>query len=249
MSAGTGLYPIAGERRWAPSVNGTDIKPAPFKHHLIRSDTSEEEYREASSTTGVSDDRDNLLALLMRPDILWEETHEGSSATLASVYLENFIAPLKMERPLREADELTKELSRLFLAAKDETFEDGMETAFSRALQLLIEKHRDAAVDALTQLIVGGEVSPAVASEALRWLGYMEDAATHAKRRRLLERCLNDPSSRVRDGAILGLAFMDDPQAIHCLKMAIEREAIGELKEDMEQVLAQLEDRAQCRSF
>jgi hypothetical protein len=53
----------------------------------------------------------------------------------------------------------------------------------------------------------------------------------------------------VRDGATLGLASLNDPQAITPLKQAIEREQIGELREDMQQVLDQLENICPGHSF
>jgi HEAT repeat protein len=57
----------------------------------------------------------------------------------------------------------------------------------------------------------------------------------------LLESSIFRSSARVRDGAALGLAFLDDPHAIPYLKRAIENEKYSELREDMQMVLAQLE--------
>ena len=48
--------------------------------------------------------------------------------------------------------------------------------------------------------------------------------------------------ARIRDGALLGLSFLDDAHAVSYLKRAIEREGIEELRGDMKQVLEQLEN-------
>jgi hypothetical protein len=64
----------------------------------------------------------------------------------------------------------------------------------------------------------------------------------------LLERSLGSRSSRIRDGAVLGLAFLDDAAAIPYLRQVIDREPVKELRADMEQVLAQLESSLRCHS-
>lgn len=130
----------------------------------------------------------------------------------------------------------------LFAEAQDESFEDGMESEFSRKLLLLLNQYSDVAVEILVYLIIGERVNPAVAAEALRWIGRVNDSSSHRRRRWLLERALTSPHSRVRDGAVLGLAFMDDPTAIPSLRYAIEHEKIDMLRQDMSQVLEQLEE-------
>ena len=77
--------------------------------------------------------------------------------------------------------------------------------------------------------------------DAMRWLGHAHDLSTHKERLNLLQQGLCYPSVRVRDGAALGLASLDDPRAISSLKQAIGCERVGELKTDMIQVLEQLE--------
>jgi len=130
-------------------------------------------------------------------------------------------------------------ISRL---AREELFEDGVESDFSRELVSVIENHGNAAVKALSELILGEEVDAEVASETLRWLGQIEHPETYDFRLWSLEQSLYCSSARVRDGAALGLAFLDDPRAILFLRDAIQRELYPELREDMEQILEQLEN-------
>ena len=146
-------------------------------------------------------------------------------------------------------EELKKRLEVAFRWAKDIQFEDGMENEFSRELLSLMERHENSAVDAVGELILSENVSPAVASEALRWLGGMDDATTYQKRLWLLEKCLFSSSPVVRDGAVVGVASMDDPSAIPYLRKARDKEPLNDLRKDMGQVLEQLQETLECRSY
>lgn len=143
--------------------------------------------------------------------------------------------------PHETLDSLYSKLEAIFWAAKGEYFEDGLESEFTRQLNYIVKKYGNEAMEAITCLIVYEKVNLEVAGEALRWLGRIEHPESYEYRRWLLERSLGLNSTRVRDGAILGLSSMDDKHAIPYIKQAIEREQCAELKVDMEQVLEQLE--------
>ena len=143
-------------------------------------------------------------------------------------------------------EEIDQKIEALFEAAKEQVFEDGMESEFSKELVSLVKKYGNAAMKVIADLIIYEKINAEVASEALRWLGRMDHPASYSYRLWLLERSLRCSSARVRDGAVLGLASLDDPHAITHLKEAIQREECNELREDMEQVLAQLESTHQC---
>jgi hypothetical protein len=137
--------------------------------------------------------------------------------------------------------EISRKIAALFEAAKDQYFEDGMESEFSKGLIALVEAYGSMAVHELAYLILFEKVNAEVASEALRWMGNMPHSVSFPFRLWLLERSLLCSSSMVRDGAILGLASLDDPRAIPYIKRAMEREQCEELRKNMEQVLVQLE--------
>lgn len=139
------------------------------------------------------------------------------------------------------SDDLYSKIEAIFWTAKGELFEDGMETPFSHQLNSFVQKYSNDGLDAIVCLIIYEKVDPEVAGEALRWLGRIDHRESYEFRRWLLERSLSLSSTRVRDGAILGLASMDDKHAIPYLKDAIEKEQCSELKSDMESVLEQLE--------
>ena len=141
----------------------------------------------------------------------------------------------------REPADVYSSLEGLCHQAQEENFQDGFDSAFSSALIKAIKLHGDAAVEALAHLIVYERISPSVASEALRWLGKMENPRTYEYRLWLLQRSLFCTSPIVRDGAALGLASLGDVRGITALKNAIERERLRELCNDMTVTLRSLQ--------
>ncbi len=142
---------------------------------------------------------------------------------------------------LINSDWLDKQANSIFIGAKEEIFEDGMESDFSRNLSEFIASFGHFAMETIIPVILSERTNTEVASEAFRVLGRLNHKTTYRDRLWLLERGLYSDSARIRDGAVLGLAFLNDPLAIAPLKFAIERERIPELRQDMEQVLDQLE--------
>ena len=130
----------------------------------------------------------------------------------------------------------------IFQNARELQFEDGIETEFSREMIALVKAYGPMSRDILARLFEDKRMSPEVLSEALRWLGRMDDERSYETRLWLLERGLTSPAALVRDGATLGLASMDDPRAIPYLSDAIHSEKLTELRKDMGQVLAQLKN-------
>ena len=136
---------------------------------------------------------------------------------------------------------LEQQVDSMFAFAREEFFEDGMESTFSRELISLVEHHGERIMPLLSKAILGGRVNAEVAAEALIWLDEISDPLTYDSRLLLLQKGLRAYSARVRDGAIIGLASLDDPRAIKSIERAIGREQIDELREDMQQVLEQLQ--------
>jgi DNA-binding NarL/FixJ family response regulator len=139
------------------------------------------------------------------------------------------------------AIEVSKEIRTLFQASMEEIFEEGMESEFSKEFVSIVKRHGAQAIIFLRHMIFSGSVNEELASEALRWLGRLDDPLTYNNRLHLLEEALSHPSARIRDAASLGLAALDDLHALPYLKQAIEQEIYVELREDMAQVVAQLE--------
>ena len=132
-------------------------------------------------------------------------------------------------------------VAELFELAEEQSFEDGMESDFSRDLVSLITKYGDLAMSEIAYLVTYDRVDREVASEALRWLGRIDDPSTHDSRLWVLRQGLTCKSPLVRDGAALGLASIRDAKAVQCLREAVERETIAELRYDLQAILEGLE--------
>lgn len=139
------------------------------------------------------------------------------------------------------AREAEQRIELLLTSARDEAFEDGVESEFSRGLTDAVRLYGLDAVKAIGRFLTTGKANAEVAGEALRRLGMMEDNSTHVARRKLLEGCLISESAGIRDAAALGLSFMDDPKSIGALEKSVAREKCQELREDLVRVLDQLE--------
>lgn len=236
---------VAGTALWAE-------KPQKFKRFFwnIQSGSAIYSQYESFEIEGVQEPETRLFEFTSWSEEL-PETREGysSSQTQSSreiiggstIVLQTAIWSSSSTLPLDNPVKVDQEIELLFDRAKEEVFEDGMESEFSRGLISYIRKYGNAAIATLERLIVTEQVNAEVASEAMRWLGHINHSITYRSRLYLLERSLHNSSARVRDGAGLGLAFLDDPHAIPYLKQAIEREQYLELRYDLEQVVIQLD--------
>ena len=145
--------------------------------------------------------------------------------------------------------QLKNRVEVLFRSARNVQFEDGMENEFSKEFIRYIERYGNLAIDTIAETILAEDVSPTVASEALRWLAEVDEFSSYQKRLWLLERSLYCSSAVVRDGAVLGLAALDNPHAISFLKSARDQESVSDLRRDMDQVLEQLQETLECHSY
>jgi len=150
---------------------------------------------------------------------------------------------LKPRKPavLSNESALSVQVRGLIELAKDEVFEDGIESEFVKGLSALVKTHRERGLSVLMNTIEKEETNAEITTEVLLWLGRLTDPSSHDERLKLLERFLQNASARVRDAASTALASMDDPKALPALKVAIECENVSDLRKDMQRVLVQLE--------
>ena len=136
--------------------------------------------------------------------------------------------------------ELTRYIRELFEQGASEFFEDGMHSGFSRSLLAAIRQNGRETLRAVADYFLEADASPDVLSEALRWLGEIKDTYTFRERWLILEQSLRHESPRVRDGAVIGFATLDDPRARTLMTEAARTERIAEIRRLMEQVVDQL---------
>lgn len=133
--------------------------------------------------------------------------------------------------------------------AREEWFEDGVESKFSRALSTLVFGYGDAAIAAVESFVLSPSSNIEIAVEAAQWLGEVAHHESHRYRRTLLERLLlTAPSTRLRHGAAAGLAAMDEPSLLPVLLEARDRESNRRLRHYLELVVDQLERTRACLS-
>lgn len=142
-------------------------------------------------------------------------------------------------RDIPDSD-LGDDIGAIFRDADDEIFHDGMDSEFSRRLRDAIARHSNAAIEMIETLLHDPKSNTEASEEALRVLGDIEDARTHAARLALLLRALESPDARIRDAASIGLATLDDPAAIDGLRCAIEAERSAWLRTNLDLALSQL---------
>jgi len=183
--------------------------------------------------------------ILLAGLVLWAAlTSAGATATAP---IENYF--LRRDQARAESStaevpsdpELLKEIADVFEQGASEFFQDGMHSQFSRSLISILTQHGRAAFQAIGEYIFSGDGNPDVVSESLRWLSDFDDPATLPQRWAILERTLTDHSPRVRDGAILGFAALDDPRARPLLLETQSSEQIPELRRLIQQVVKQLD--------
>jgi len=121
------------------------------------------------------------------------------------------------------------------------------ESEFAGRVTEVVLRHKASAVCEIGYRIRTTEADPETAEYVLRALGDMDHAETHSPRLWVLKRALQSPFSAVRDGANIGLAFMDDPEAIPALKQAIEEERLPLLRKLLLKTLHQLENTANAQ--
>jgi hypothetical protein len=154
------------------------------------------------------------------------------------------LAELAATCTVREAQspsDIEDKIRELLKAAKEEIFEDGMESNFTRGLSTLVEQYGADAITTLIRLIEIENRNVEITAETLRWAGRLDHPLSYEARLSLLERSLENDSARVRDAASVALATLDDEHALPALRAAIVREQYAELREDMQQILSQLE--------
>lgn len=136
---------------------------------------------------------------------------------------------------------LVEHMRIMFERGASEFFEDGMESEFAQELIHSVIEHGSAAIDALAEYLFSSNANSDVGSEALRRIADVGDQRSLASRWALLQRSLKHRSSRVRDGAILGFAALDDRRAIELLKVTKTEEPIPELRQLIQKVIEQLD--------
>ena len=238
VSSSSVLSPV-GDLRWTKTARSIKDFPASKPGYSTRP--------ESSSIGDIDEDLLNryVEAILLRVADDYQEVISDLS-TLFTTQADNYsssASDFKENLLNRYAEKVSVYVKRLFSMAENIEFEVGMINDFSEALERAIEVIGVPILVEIRRIILNEETSLTVAAETMCYIGNIESPTYRAERRELLETCLS--ASRfiwVKEGAAVGLSYIDDPQSIPVLKQAIQKERHQELKEDLNQILKQLEE-------
>ena len=139
-----------------------------------------------------------------------------------------------------ETRKLTEEFVGYINAARDERFQDGMESRFSERVRKSILSGGSNAASAWVEALTLRENAYETTEEFLRIIGDMKDQQSHEKRTEVLTGMLRHGKPAVRDAAGLGLAALDDPSTIPAVKEALDTETEEWVRKGLRQVAEQL---------
>ncbi|MFC1981340.1 HEAT repeat domain-containing protein, partial [Chloroflexota bacterium] len=109
------------------------------------------------------------------------------------------------------------------------------------AFEELINRHGRPIIRALRVLINRQELNNSLIYEGLVSIGRLQNSNTESDRFELLVGLLDHHAPIVRDGAIMGLSFMDNKKAIPYLRKTLTKETVRALRENIEVAISDLE--------
>jgi hypothetical protein len=124
--------------------------------------------------------------------------------------------------------------------AREERFEIGVASVFSRNLVAIIEAYGNAAVSALEAVRANPHTNSDVGAECLRWLPFVRNPESYKYRLLMLRAGLMAKEIQVRDAATMALAYLQDPSTLDAVELAIDRETCRELLDDLKDLRATL---------
>ena len=175
------------------------------------------------------------------PDSAAPDEAKGSEASIQRIIDEALAPPTIVEATRPKEQAIEENLERIFDEARDEEFENGMDSKFSESLTAMVLLHDAEAVIAVGRILKTPNIGIEVLIEALRQIGQLEHEPTRAARLNLIEPYLRNDAIRVRYAACLGLAALEDAEATGTLRAALDAEPSEQIRKILLQVINQLE--------
>ena len=137
-------------------------------------------------------------------------------------------------------DFVDSDLRKIIRDSATEIFFDGMESVFTNELRRLLYFYGPLAVRAIGNVVKSGDANSETVGEILKVLGSDENPVTYGDRVALMLAGLQSSDPSIRDAASLGIASLDDPGLLEEVLAAVEREAMPQLRRNLELVADQL---------
>lgn len=165
---------------------------------------------------------------------IFDEMLRSRADTPASTQATPIAEPSRLE-------EAFTELKVVLNLATEVHIEDGIDNEFYLGFRELLTKYGNVGLTLISDQTFGLHMPEHTLSTLLGYVGKLDDNVSTAMRRQLLEGYLTHESAVVRDGALVGLSYVESPDALPSLRAAYEREPYGELKQDILNVIEELE--------
>ena len=167
---------------------------------------------------------------------------------LVSAFADPITSPDDQEAALSEASYTDSDavviedrLRLLVHEARDQQFEDGMDSAFASGIRSMVMSYGATAVAVIAKhWRIMAQLYPKEFSEIVVQLGRMDHEPTRTARRNLIENALQHPDPGLRDAAALGLDALADPASERVLLKASRSESVPAIKEMLNSMLQDL---------
>lgn len=166
--------------------------------------------------------------------VVYTETGSVTIGVIWDTIIGSSTLPTKIDEELNITLKSTLQLLEENLAINSEDSEVFYE------FNTLFMKYKDNAIYLLQDLITGNEINSIFAGKLLKHLGYMANDFPTKVITWLLEIFLDSKKIAIRNSAVLGLAYINNPKTIPALEKALDVEPIPEIKGNIKQVLEQL---------
>lgn len=169
---------------------------------------------------------------------------EFDSITVAVYYLQPVVAVATADNYTKpesnKINDTVAEIKEKFKWFQEKLYNPGTEKVIKIELEKLLIQNLDCAMLALRKIFNNLELNEDLLNEILIQLGQIENNITESERLDLLKLLLFHKSSTIRDGAILGISYINDKSVIPTLKVAYSRETDSYIKEDIFELLDDL---------
>lgn len=138
-----------------------------------------------------------------------------------------------------KAAHLGRALRQAIGEAREEYFENGLESRYSSFIKSLLNAHHSSILPLIYSIFQMEDLEE-IKFQTLRILGRNDDKETHTERRSFMESMLSSRDSYLRAGAVEALALMEDPASRPALENALLKETSRIIVADIEQLLSYL---------
>ena len=181
----------------------------------------------------------SVLAEPYLPEPSADSPYLAEVTSKTSEKLGEWIADLQQRRSSARI-EIARAIDELLAIGRRDIVEEESDSEFTVRLANLIDHYHRMALDKIELAADEGKFDPDLLSDVLATVGRATSRLTRPKRRMLLTKYLSSTHPRVRYGAIIGLAALDDPDTVAALIRARNVETVTILQGILDELIEYL---------